>query len=311
MIGEWDTMVRSVECVSNYRNGNYQVILFPNGTKVRYNDEDNLTPDFAESIDVTITKYCDNNCPYCYMGCSESGKHGKILNKKFLDSIPCGTEIAINGNDLSHPDLTEFLIYLKNRGVIVNITVSQEHFLKKFSLLKGWQDAGLIHGIGVSYHYFDYALIQKSRKVRNLVFHIVIGVVDFNDVRKLKSMRGRIKVLFLGYKTSGRGDSYLGSDITGFYKNFLEYFNHISDLHTWFSTVCYDNLAIRQLNIREYVNKSDWDRLFLGEDGQYSYYIDLVDGEYGISSFDSERYSLKDIDYDVVRGFHRIQEIST
>ena len=91
----------------------------------------------------------------------------------------------------------------------------------------------------------------------------------------------------------------------------MEYFNHISDLHTWFSTVCYDNLAIRQLNIREYVNKSDWERLFLGEDGQYSYYIDLVDGEYGISSFDSNRYSLKDVDYDVVKGFHRIREIFT
>lgn len=36
-------------------NGNYQVMIFDDGTKIRKNDLDSLTPAFAESYDVTIT----------------------------------------------------------------------------------------------------------------------------------------------------------------------------------------------------------------------------------------------------------------
>ena len=44
--------------LAKYKNGNYNVKIYDDGTKIRYNDLDNLTPEFAESNDVTITTVC-------------------------------------------------------------------------------------------------------------------------------------------------------------------------------------------------------------------------------------------------------------
>lgn len=47
------------DIIANYDNGNYRVTLFNDGTKIRYNQLDNLTPAFAESMDINITNKCD------------------------------------------------------------------------------------------------------------------------------------------------------------------------------------------------------------------------------------------------------------
>ena len=48
--------------LTTYTNGNYHVTLLNDGTKIRYNRLDNLTPAFAESIDCNITERCDGGC---------------------------------------------------------------------------------------------------------------------------------------------------------------------------------------------------------------------------------------------------------
>ena len=58
--------------------------------------------------------------------------------------------MALNGNDLTHPQLREFLEYLKSKKVIANITVNQRHFLKKFDFIKELVENKLIYGVGVS-----------------------------------------------------------------------------------------------------------------------------------------------------------------
>ena len=40
--------------LAHYKNGNYDVILLEDGTKIRYNKLDNLNPSFAESIGAEI-----------------------------------------------------------------------------------------------------------------------------------------------------------------------------------------------------------------------------------------------------------------
>ena len=53
--------------LTKYKNGNYIVRLYEDGTKIRMNNLDNLTPLFAESIDVTITEKCSGTkeSPLC------------------------------------------------------------------------------------------------------------------------------------------------------------------------------------------------------------------------------------------------------
>lgn len=52
--------------LAHYRNGNYDVFLFEDGTKIRYTEEDEFKPAFAENIDVKVTDRCTGtNCQFC------------------------------------------------------------------------------------------------------------------------------------------------------------------------------------------------------------------------------------------------------
>ena len=53
-----------------YKNGNYNVRLLADGTKIRETNEDEFIPAFAENCDCKITDKCDGGCPFCYEGCT-------------------------------------------------------------------------------------------------------------------------------------------------------------------------------------------------------------------------------------------------
>ena len=93
--------------------------MFDEGTKVRQcPDNEGPHQPFSENTDVCITKYCDAGCAFCYEGCSLNGKHADLFSPDYyplLDSLHPYTEMALNGNDLSHPQLDEFLVFLKEK----------------------------------------------------------------------------------------------------------------------------------------------------------------------------------------------------
>ena len=97
-----------------YFNGNHYTSIYDDGTRIRetINPEDNkFTYDFAENVDVLITKRCDVNCPYCHENANINGKHGD-LNLLIFDTWQPGTEMAIGGgNVFEHPNLFSFLKY--------------------------------------------------------------------------------------------------------------------------------------------------------------------------------------------------------
>ena len=47
--------------LASYKNGNYHVLLYEDGTKIRYNNLETLIPDFPESFDMKISNYCPFN----------------------------------------------------------------------------------------------------------------------------------------------------------------------------------------------------------------------------------------------------------
>ena len=89
--------------LAKYKNGNYTVRLFSDGTKIRFTLDDEFNAMFPESIDIKITNYCDISCLMCHEDSSTKGVHGN-LEHPFLDTLVAGTELAIGGgNPLSHP----------------------------------------------------------------------------------------------------------------------------------------------------------------------------------------------------------------
>ena len=142
-----------------YKNGNYTVSIFNDGTKIRQTMDDEFIPSFAENCDIKITDKCSQNCPFCYEGCTKTGKHGKLFEYKFIESLHPYTELALNGNDLDHPDLIKFLEFLKKKKVFANITVNQTQFINNFDLLKKLSNDKLVYGIGVSLQKANNTLI--------------------------------------------------------------------------------------------------------------------------------------------------------
>ena len=98
-----------MELLGRYKNGNFHVAIFDDGTKIRETNDEEFTPDFAENMDIKICNVCDVLCPFCHEGSTKNGKLGDILNEKFIDTLHPYQEVAIGGGDItSHPDLIPF-----------------------------------------------------------------------------------------------------------------------------------------------------------------------------------------------------------
>ena len=271
--------------MNTYMNGNYQVMIFDDGTKIRKNDLNNLTPAFAESYDITITTKCDTGCEYCYLGCNESGVHAD-LNQEFFDTIHPYTEVALNGNDLSHPDLEDFLIRMKNQKVIANITVNQRHLIKCFDKIKDWQDRDLVKGIGVSLIELTDELLKLIKQLKNVVIHTICGLLTKSQIEKLKD--NDIKLLILGYKNVGKGIEYYEKNKEEINKNQEYLRENIMKLSSHFRVISFDNLAIEQLEMKSKLPEKVWKQIYMGNEGEFTFFIDAVNKNFAESSLDCE-----------------------
>lgn len=281
--------------IGKYKNGNYMVTLLSDGTKIRETKDNEFIPSFAENCDVKITDKCDGGCPFCYEGCTANGKHGDILNYKFLDTLHPYTELAINGNDLSHPDLVPFMYKMREKKIILNMTVNQIHFERHFDTIMDWIEEGLIYGLGVSLKEPTDEFIEKITQYSNAVIHVINGVVSVHDLARLAGHN--LKVLILGYKHLRRGESYYEQNdeiVNALQEDLNKYlFPEIID-NGWFNVVSFDNLAIKQLNVQDHMPEEQWEQFYMGDDGFFTFYIDMVDGTFGKNSLATERHPIMD-----------------
>lgn len=293
--------------LAKYKNGNYTVKLYDDGTKIKYNDLDALIPDFAESIDCNITTKCNGGCKYCYLNCNNEGVHAN-LSHPVLDTLHRGTELAINGNDLTHPDLVDFLKRMKDKGVVVNMTINQRHFICNIDKLKDWQNKGLLHGIGVSLvDSADERLISGIQQLKNVVLHVIDGCCTKTDIDNLKDHN--ILLLILGFKHKGRGVDYYNENKDFVDNNIAFLKEHLYDYKKNFSGFVFDNLALADLDIRSKVKPELWEQNHMGEEGEFTFFLDLINNEYAVSSTET-KYIFKIKENDTVDTmFKHIREI--
>lgn len=278
--------------LGKYKNGNYIVTLLNDGTKIRFSKDDEFHPSFAENCDVKITDKCDGGCEFCYEGCTVNGKHGDIMNAKFIDTLHPYTELALNGNDLSHPDLIPFLQKLSSKDVIANMTVNQKHLMRHYELIKKLLDEKLIFGIGVSLVDANSEFVQIAKSIPNLVIHVINGIFDETSANVLKN--NNLKLLILGYKHLRRGVDFYTKNNKDVTKKQKWLYDNIKTLCMEFNVVSFDNLAIEQLDIKRLMSDEDWEEFYMGDDGTVTFYIDLVENKFAKNSLSQERYDLLD-----------------
>lgn len=272
--------------LAKYRNGNYDVFLFEDGTKIRYTEEDEFEPEFAENIDVKLTDRCSGtNCSWCHEGSGPEGKQGD-LNLPFFDTLKPGTEVACGGGDvLEHPGLDAFLERMKKQGVVCNMTVNQIHFLQSRDRIKRLVDGGLVKGLGLSLAIPTDSFIEKAKEFENAVIHVIAGLFSESDFNKLK--RKGLKLLILGYKDFRRGHSYKEKFGASIERSIEWLSNNLAEVTGGFEVTSFDNLALEQLDVKNKVSKEYWERHYMGDDGRFTFYVDCVRKEFARDSTES------------------------
>ena len=284
--------------IAAYENGNYRVKLFSDGTKVRSTEDDEFICEFPDSIDLKITDYCDLSCPMCHERSSTLGHEGDLC-AEFLNTLRPGTEVAIGGgNPLSHTGLIPFLMRMRRRGVICNLTLNGVHLLRSRDTVEELLSSGLIHGLGISVSHYDPETVEFAESHENTVLHLINGV--YSD---LEALYGRgLKILILGYKRFGRGADFYSDAVEEGISKMRELLPTLQDK---FESISFDNLALLQLGVRELIGEEKFSEMYMGDDGESTMYVDLAGREFARSSTSEERYALLD---DIVEMFNKIRK---
>lgn len=284
-----------------YTNGNYDVVLFDNGTKVRVLREgDDFDPSLPENIDMKLSNRCPIGCTYCHERSTPDGDVPNLnewIDTPFFNSLRPGSELALGGGALSSLPMNsfqDFLDYLSRIEIVTNITVNQREIdnpdFRDF--VKDNLNKKSIFGVGISYYGKSEGLEEMIRLHRNnVVVHVINGLLTKDDVDYLSKLN--CKILILGYKNFGRGadcsDNFL--KIIENNKKYLE--SEILRLKHLFKSISFDCLAVEQLNLSKKVNSDEWDKLYMGDDGKFTMYVDIVSRKYGVNSItpESKRHS--------------------
>ena len=216
----------------------------------------------------------------------------RSLNYKFLDTLHPYTELAINGNDMSHPDLVPFLEKLKEKKVVANMTVNQIHFERHQDMIRDLVDNGLIHGLGISLKEPTDEFISLVNTYPNAVIHVINGILKPSDVEIMAD--NNIKMLILGYKQLRRGVDWYDTDHENIVVRQMWLYENLEELLNHFAVVSFDNLAIEQLDVKRLMTDEEWEEFFMGQDGGYTFYLDLVEGNFAKNSLATDRYPIMD-----------------
>lgn len=333
--------------MNSYRNGNYLVNIDNKGNKsfigLRVGEEFN--PQFPDNIDIKLTDRCNNGCPFCYESSSSMGKEGNLSGlHAVLSSLPrVPIELAFGGGSLFTIDtdkLRTFLWYLKEeRGNKIGVTINFRDLID-ISMWYDWDrkilpyldnigisitDAVLrLHGESKDPDYVqkmldtDKLFERVMSKNINVVLHLVLGLFTKEEIEGIlsssyiaRNIEHPKRILFLGYKTKGRGITYTQKPDSSWFDWFRRYM--IQDvlrfpkpgIANW--NIAFDNLALEQLNLRKALTEKEWRDCYMGQETSHSIFIDAVTETFGPSSTSPIRVPWKDFDYSIPKYFNSVK----
>lgn len=288
-----------------------------------------------ENIDIKLTDYCNCGCSFCHEKSTPNGKQmSKLTLKRLKHLLSCSWnryygEVALGGGALSQdplfPELIDFIgdLHRKNYfeqstyGPIFSLTINSKelsilyekeasgnsiHLNKLYDAILG----NIIHGVGVSYSPDETdkkSLLKIKRDFpNNVVVHTIFGITRKEDYEWL--IENHFKILVLGYKDFGRGSSYLKLNKEEIQKNKNDLQELFKTRHDDFELVSFDNLALEQLrennfNFRDIISDEDFEKYYMGDEGVFTMFIDLVENEFAVSSMTpkEKRHPLPKIDF--------------
>ena len=167
------------------------------------------------------------------------------------------------------------------------MTVNVNHFMNpKYSgILSAYQETGLIRGLGISIPSeipFGFLMYLNNLKLKNVVIHTIAGYTPQSTYFQLED--NNLNLLILGFKSKGNGIMVLRDEYQQISERTAELIRNLPDMRKHFKAIAFDNLAVNQLKLRKAMAPSKFNRLYMGDDGEFTMYVDLVTKTFGISS---------------------------
>ena len=146
---------------------------------------------------------------------------------------------------------------------------------------------------------FNNYTLNSSLSSTNIVFHVIAGLFPVNELKILldsQYIKNLNNLLILGYKQFGRAaNTDLPESLPEFENVIKEFIVNNRNKYTNRFNIAFDNLALEQLHMKDFISDEDWDHLYLGKEGSCSMYIDAVNETYARSSTSVDRTSWNDI----------------
>ena len=289
-----------------YKNGNYVVTVHPDGSRTRVSEGDSFIPSSPEYIELKITEKYDGQYPWFGSNKVENPRDTKLMENeldplfKYIKSINPMTEVTISGGYLDHPEILNILFYFRKKNIPVNMIIGQDYFYssehKKYYRLLNWYKRRLISHLGVILiDSEDSESLDRMEEFKNTTIIATAGIFNGLDLDNLESHR--FNILIKGYYSSDNNKEYSEQNNIdfGFNKSWLV--NKIDEeILPAFKTVTFDNLAISQLGIDDprFTPADEKIPLYLGNDNEFSLYIDMVNSEFSNSPYSKEKYKIED-----------------
>lgn len=300
------------------KNGSYYILLDKKDNKrlaLRLSEqpESELIPEHPELVDIKLTDVCFIGCPWCYQDSRPESKHGDLVTiKTVISSLnPEITEVAFGGGDvLQHPDIVEILQYSRECGLTSsNITMNWQSIIRypdKVELVMPYLDA---IGVSITGPGQIKQVVEQLTKLgvyepTRICFHIIPDLYSKNFILKmlteLKEYSIESDVLFLGYKTNGRGKEVSTEKV----KEMSEIFDYIIE-----NNLCLQCDTKFVKDYFEIVSKVSSELTYDIHEGEFSMNIDCVEKFYSCSSYNLHfKGEIVNHKFDIVEAFGRIRE---
>jgi MoaA/NifB/PqqE/SkfB family radical SAM enzyme len=277
-----------------------------NGFKIRFSfDELVKTPSKAsapELVDIKFTDFCPFSCDFCYQDSTLQGKHASMENIRYIVQKLKEAEVfevAGGGGEITlHPNFAEIVKLFKDNGIVFNFTTRNYHFFKNTEAHSILDNCGAIA--------FSINSVDDLKKVQaacmdvshpkvnlhayqsSINLQYVMGTTNLEVLKDIliESANKNLNITLLGYKTVGRGDSFIPENYDGWMdvlrevkKSLLKEGKYLQvSIDTALAAQYKEELEDMGVNLKT----------FHTTEGNFSLYIDAVNKTMGPSSYSGD-----------------------
>jgi MoaA/NifB/PqqE/SkfB family radical SAM enzyme len=299
------------------KNGNYYILLDYQDNKrvaLRLSESPDveLNPEHPELVDIKLTDVCHIGCTWCYQDSRSDSVHGKLETiKTVIKSLnPEITEVAFGGGDvLQHPDIIGILKFSREQGLnSSNITMNWQSVIRYSDKVKEVMPHLDAIGISITGRGQIKKVVESLKEIEcyipsRICFHVIPDLYNKEMLLKILAEVGdkssESDVLFLGYKTNGRGKNVTPVHV----ESMKEIFEYI--IKNKVSLQCDTKFVKDYIDVvKEVSSKLTYDI----KEGEYSMNIDCVEEFYSQSSYNLEFQGKITEDFDITEAFGEVRK---